>query len=100
MEMRILAGQAWAVSVVRAWARGNWALTGATWTRRILAVLEAAAATGTTFLTPLTCTGRASERIIGQSWRAIRSRSSRWATKMGRRVAQDPAFFTLDNFRA
>ena len=41
-----------------------------------------------------------SERIIGQFLAGNPGAECTVATKMGRRVAQDPAFFTLDNFRA
>jgi aryl-alcohol dehydrogenase-like predicted oxidoreductase len=101
MEMRILGRTGRAVSVV---GLGTWQL-GADWgdvaEKDALAVLEAAAATGTTFLDTADVYGDGrSERIIGQFLAGNPGAEFTVATKMGRRVTQDPAFFTLDNFRA
>jgi aryl-alcohol dehydrogenase-like predicted oxidoreductase len=101
MEMRILGRTGRAVSVV---GLGTWQL-GADWgdvaEKDALAVLETAAATGTAFLDTADVYGDGrSERIIGQFLAGNPGAEVTVATKMGRRVAQDPAFFTLDNFRA
>ncbi len=101
MEKRILGRTGRAVSVV---GLGTWQL-GADWgdvgEKDALAVLEAAAATGITFLDTADVYGDGrSERIIGQFLAANPGAEFTVATKMGRRVAQDPGFFTLDNFRA
>ena len=101
MEKRILGRTGRAVSVV---GLGTWQL-GADWgdvgEKDALAVLEAAAATGITFLDTADVYGDGrSERIIGQFLAANPGAEFTVATKMGRRVAQDPEFFTLDNFRA
>ncbi len=101
MEKRILGRTGRAVSVI---GLGTWQL-GADWgsvgEKDALAVLEAAAATGTTFLDTADVYGDGrSERIIGQFLAANPGAEFTVATKMGRRVAQDPGFFTLDNFRA
>ena len=101
MEKRILGRTGRAVSVV---GLGTWQL-GADWgevgEKDALAVLEAAALTGTTFLDTADVYGDGrSERIIGQFLAGNPGAEFTVATKMGRRVAQDPGFFTLDNFRA
>jgi aryl-alcohol dehydrogenase-like predicted oxidoreductase len=101
MEKRILGRTGRAVSVV---GLGTWQL-GADWgdvaEKDALAVLEAAAETGTTFLDTADVYGDGrSEQIIGQFLAANPGAEFTVATKMGRRVAQDPAFYTLDNFRA
>ncbi len=101
MEKRILGKTGRAVSVV---GLGTWQL-GADWgqvgEKDALAVLDAAAATGITFLDTADVYGDGrSERIIGQFLAGNPGAEFTVATKMGRRVAQDPAFFTLDNFRA
>jgi aryl-alcohol dehydrogenase-like predicted oxidoreductase len=101
MEMRILGRTGRAVSVV---GLGTWQL-GADWgdvaEKDALAVLETAAAAGTAFLDTADVYGDGrSERIIGQFLAGNPGAEFTVATKMGRRVAQDPAFFTLDNFRA
>ena len=101
MEKRILGRTGRAVSVV---GLGTWQL-GADWgdvaEKDALAVLEAAAATGTTFLDTADVYGDGrSEQIIGQFLAANPGAEFTVATKMGRRVAQDPEFYTLDNFRA
>ena len=101
MEKRILGRTGRAVSVV---GLGTWQL-GADWgevgEKDALAVLDTAAATGTTFLDTADVYGDGrSERIIGQFLAGNPGAEFTVATKMGRRVAQDPGFFTLDNFRA
>ncbi|MGO9219904.1 MAG: aldo/keto reductase [Streptosporangiaceae bacterium] len=101
MEKRILGKTGRAVSVV---GLGTWQL-GADWgevgDKDALAVLDAAAATGITFLDTADVYGDGrSERIIGQFLAGNPGAEFTVATKMGRRVAQDPACFTLDNFRA
>jgi aryl-alcohol dehydrogenase-like predicted oxidoreductase len=101
MEKRILGRTGRAVSVV---GLGTWQL-GADWgdvaERDALAVLEAAASTGTTFLDTADVYGDGrSERIIGQFVAANPGAEFTVATKMGRRVPQDPKVYTLDNFRA
>ena len=83
---------------------GTWQL-GADWgevgEKDALTVLDAAAATGTTFLDTADVYGDGrSERIIGQFLAGNPGAEFTVASKMGRRVAQDPGFFTLDNFRA
>jgi aryl-alcohol dehydrogenase-like predicted oxidoreductase len=81
---------------------GTWQL-GADWgdveEKDALAVLETAVETGVTFLDTADVYGDGrSERIIG---RFLRDHPGLFvATKMGRRVPQDPAHYTLDNFRA
>ena len=101
MEKRILGRTGRAVSVV---GLGTWQL-GADWgevgEKDALAVLEAAAATGTTFLDTADVYGDGrSEQIIGQFLAANPGAEFTVATKMGRRVPQDSEFYTLDNFRA
>jgi aryl-alcohol dehydrogenase-like predicted oxidoreductase len=101
MEKRILGRTGRAVSVV---GLGTWQL-GADWgevgEKDALAVLDAAAATGITFLDTADVYGDGrSERVIGQVLAGNPGAEFTVATKMGRRVAQDPGFFTLDNFRA
>jgi aryl-alcohol dehydrogenase-like predicted oxidoreductase len=101
MEKRILGRTGRAVSVV---GLGTWQL-GADWgdvgEKDALAVLEAAAAAGITFLDTADVYGDGrSERIIGQFLASNPGAEFTVATKMGRRATQDPAFFTLDNFRA
>jgi aryl-alcohol dehydrogenase-like predicted oxidoreductase len=101
MEKRILGRTGRAVSVV---GLGTWQL-GADWgdvaEKDALAVLEAAASTGTTFLDTADVYGDGrSERIIGQFLAANPGAEFTVATKMGRRVPQDPKVYTLDNFRA
>jgi aryl-alcohol dehydrogenase-like predicted oxidoreductase len=101
MEKRILGRTGRAVSVV---GLGTWQL-GADWgevgEKEALAVLEAAAAAGITFLDTADVYGDGrSERIIGQFLASNPGAEFTVGTKMGRRATQDPAFFTLDNFRA
>ncbi len=101
MEKRILGRTGRAVSVV---GLGTWQL-GADWgdvgEKEALAVLDAAAGSGITFLDTADVYGDGrSERLIGQFLAANPGAEFTVATKMGRRVAQDPGLFTLDNFRA
>jgi aryl-alcohol dehydrogenase-like predicted oxidoreductase len=101
MEKRILGRTGRAVSVI---GLGTWQL-GADWgdvdEKDALAVLAAAASTGTTFLDTADVYGDGrSEQIIGQFLAANPGAEFTVATKMGRRVAQEPEFYTLDNFRA
>jgi aryl-alcohol dehydrogenase-like predicted oxidoreductase len=83
---------------------GTWQL-GADWgqvdDKDALAVLDAATGSGVTFLDTADVYGDGrSERLIGQFVASNPGAAVMVATKMGRRVAQDPALFTLDNFRA
>ena len=83
---------------------GTWQL-GADWgavsDEEALAVLEAAADAGVTFFDTADVYGDGrSERLIGRFLRARPDAGVMVATKMGRRVAQDPSVYTLDNFRA
>src|SRR5215831_1852533 len=101
VEERILGKTGRAVSVV---GLGTWQL-GADWGEiedsAALAVLDAAAASGVTFLDTADVYGDGrSERLIGQFLAANPGLPMMVATKMGRRVALDPALYTLDNFRA
>ena len=100
MEQRILGRTGQSVSVV---GLGTWQL-GADWgdvsEDDALAVLHAAVDSGVTFLDTADVYGDGrSERLIG---RFLRERAEPLfvATKMGRRVAQELANYTLDNFRA
>jgi len=101
VEERILGGTGRAVSVI---GLGTWQL-GADWGEvddsAALAVLDAAAASGVTFLDTADVYGDGrSERLIGQFLAANPGLRLTVATKMGRRVVQDPAQYTIDNFRA
>jgi len=101
VEERILGGTGRAVSVI---GLGTWQL-GADWgdieDKDALAVLDAAAACGVTFLDTADVYGDGrSERLIGQFLAGNPGLPMMVATKMGRRVALDPALYTLDNFRA
>jgi len=101
VEERILGRTGRAVSVI---GLGTWQL-GADWGEvddsDALAVLDAAAEAGITFLDTADVYGDGrSERLIGQ-WRKDNPGAEvTVATKMGRRVVQDPALYTLENFRA
>jgi aryl-alcohol dehydrogenase-like predicted oxidoreductase len=82
---------------------GTWQL-GADWgsvdEQDALAVLAAAVESGVTFLDTADVYGDGrSERLIGQFLKG-RGEQLFVATKMGRRVAQEPANYTLANFRA
>ena len=101
MEQRILGRTGRAVSVI---GLGTWQL-GADWgdvaEKDALAVLDAAAAAGITFLDTADVYGDGrSERLIGQFLASRPGAEFTVATKMGRRVALDPALYTLRNFRA
>ncbi|MER7752811.1 aldo/keto reductase [Kitasatospora sp. NPDC097643] len=86
---------------------GTWQL-GADWGQvsepDALAVLAAAVDSGVTFLDTADVYGDGrSERLIGGFLRGLdpsKAAGITVATKMGRRGPQDPAAFTLDNFRA
>jgi aryl-alcohol dehydrogenase-like predicted oxidoreductase len=100
VEQRVLGRTGRNVSVV---GLGTWQL-GADWGNvdedDALAVLAAAVDSGVTFLDTADVYGDGrSERLIG---RFLRDRDEDLfvATKMGRRVAQEPGNYTLDNFRA
>ena len=101
MEERILGRTGRAVSVV---GLGTWQL-GADWgdvaEADALAVLDAAAQAGVTFLDTADVYGDGrSEWLIGQFLAANPGLPMTVATKMGRRVPQDPARYTLASFRA
>jgi aryl-alcohol dehydrogenase-like predicted oxidoreductase len=99
MEQRVVERLGKRLSVV---GLGTWQL-GADWgqveEKDALAVLEAAVGTGVTFLDTADVYGDGrSERIIG---RFLRGNPGLFvATKMGRRMPQEPANYTLENFRA
>ncbi|GAA2805259.1 aldo/keto reductase [Crossiella cryophila] len=100
MEKRVLGRTGRQVGVV---GLGAWQL-GADWGEveedQALAVLEAAAAAGMTLIDTADVYGDGrSERLVGQ-FLASHGDGITVATKMGRRVEQDPANYTLDNFRA
>jgi aryl-alcohol dehydrogenase-like predicted oxidoreductase len=83
---------------------GTWQL-GADWgdvdEQDALAVLYAAAEAGITFLDTADVYGDGrSERLIGQFLARNPGLETTVATKMGRRMAQLPELYTLDNFRA
>jgi len=84
---------------------GTWQL-GADWgdvtEDDALAILRAAAESGVTFFDTADVYGDGrSERIIGRFLKESQPAGDLLvATKMGRRAPQDPAEFTLDNFRA
>jgi aryl-alcohol dehydrogenase-like predicted oxidoreductase len=101
VEQRILGRTGRAVSVV---GLGTWQL-GADWgdveDKDALAVLAAAAGAGVTLLDTADVYGDGrSERFIGQFLAGNPGLELMVATKMGRRVDQDPALFTLASFRA
>ena len=101
VEERILGRTGRAVSVV---GLGTWQL-GADWGEvadaDALAVLGAAVQAGVTFLDTADVYGDGrSERLIGQFLAANPGLPMTVATKMGRRVPQDPSEYTLANFRA
>ncbi len=101
VEERILGKTGRAVSVV---GLGTWQL-GADWGEiedsAALAVLDAAAESGVTFLDTADVYGDGrSERLIGRFLAGNPGLPIMVATKMGRRVALDPSLHTLDNFRA
>ena len=101
VEERILGRTGRVVSVA---GLGTWQL-GADWGEvaeaDALAVLDAAVQAGVTFLDTADVYGDGrSERLIGQFLAANPGLPMTVATKMGRRVPQDPAQYTLANFRA
>jgi aryl-alcohol dehydrogenase-like predicted oxidoreductase len=101
MQTRTLGRTGHDVSVV---GLGTWQL-GADWgdvTREdAIAVLDAAVADGVTFFDTADVYGDGrSEQLIGEYLRSRPGLDVFVATKMGRRVDQDPAHFTLDSFRA
>jgi aryl-alcohol dehydrogenase-like predicted oxidoreductase len=101
VEQRILGRTGRSVSVV---GLGTWQL-GADWgdvdEATALAVLDASAAAGVTLFDTADVYGDGrSEQTIGQWRRANPGHPLTVATKMGRRVAQEPGNYTLDNFRA
>src|ERR1022692_204192 len=101
MEQRILGTTGRAVSVI---GLGTWQL-GADWgqvdDKDALAVLDEAAESGVTVLDTADVYGDGrSERLIGQFLASNPGLHVTVATKMGRRVVQDAAQYTLDNFRA
>ena len=100
MEERILGKTGRAVSVI---GLGTWQL-GADWGEvadaDALATLEAAAQAGVTFLDTADVYGDGrSERLTGRFLAAHPGLTMMVATKMGRRVALDPALYTLASFR-
>jgi len=100
MEERILGRTGKAVSVV---GLGTWQL-GADWgevaENDAMAVLDAAVTAGVTLLDTADVYGDGrSEQFIGRYMAVNPGAELTVATKMGRRVAQDPALFTLENFR-
>ena len=101
MDKRILGRTGRAISVI---GLGTWQL-GADWgdidENDALAVLDAAVASGVTFLDTADVYGDGrSEKLIGQFLAGRPGADIMVATKMGRRVALDPDLYTLDNFRA
>jgi aryl-alcohol dehydrogenase-like predicted oxidoreductase len=83
---------------------GTWQL-GADWgdvgDADAMAVLDASLAAGVTFLDTADVYGDGrSERLIAAFLKERPDADVMVATKMGRRVPQDPANYTLDNFRA
>ncbi|HEY7047021.1 MAG TPA: aldo/keto reductase [Jatrophihabitantaceae bacterium] len=101
MEQRILGRTGRSVSVV---GLGTWQL-GADWgdvdEATALAVLDASAGAGVTLFDTADVYGDGrSEQTIGAWRKANPDHPLTVATKMGRRVAQEPGNYTLDNFRA
>jgi aryl-alcohol dehydrogenase-like predicted oxidoreductase len=101
VEQRTMARLGRDVSVV---GLGAWQL-GADWGSvgedDALATLAAAVEAGVTFIDTADVYGDGrSERLIGQFLRSHPSLAVTVATKMGRRVPQEPSAYTLDNFRA
>lgn len=101
MQSRTLGRTGRTVSVI---GLGTWQL-GADWgdvsEADARAVLDASVEGGVTFFDTADVYGDGrSERLIGRFLRARPDAGVMVATKMGRRVAQDPSVYTLDNFRA
>jgi aryl-alcohol dehydrogenase-like predicted oxidoreductase len=101
MEQRILGGTGRSVGVV---GLGAWQL-GADWGHvsddDALAILATAVDAGMTFIDTADVYGDGrSERLIGQFLRKRGEAGLTVATKMGRRVAQEPQAYAQDNFRA
>ena len=101
MEQRVLGKTGKPVSII---GLGTWQL-GADWGSvtedDALAVLRAAVESGVTFFDTADVYGDGrSERIIGRFTADIYARGVMVATKMGRRVAQVPENYVLENFRA
>ena len=101
MEQRVIGRTKQSVSVI---GLGTWQL-GADWGEvhedDALAVLAAAVESGVTFFDTADVYGDGrSEQLIGRFLREHPDAGVMVATKMGRRVALDPALYTLDNFRA
>jgi aryl-alcohol dehydrogenase-like predicted oxidoreductase len=101
MEQRVLGKTGRPVSVI---GLGTWQL-GADWgtvsESDALTVLRAAAESGVTFLDTADVYGDGrSEQVIGRFLTEEAGRGVMVATKMGRRVAQQPENYTLANFRA
>jgi aryl-alcohol dehydrogenase-like predicted oxidoreductase len=101
MEQRTLGRTGRLVSVI---GLGAWQL-GADWgdvsEDDALATLAAAVDGGVTFIDTADVYGDGrSERLVGRFVRANPAAGVTVATKMGRRVPQEPGNYTLDNFRA
>jgi aryl-alcohol dehydrogenase-like predicted oxidoreductase len=101
MEQRAFGRSGQRASVV---GLGTWQL-GADWgdvkDDDAFAVLDAAVAAGVTFFDTADVYGDGrSEQLIGRFLKERPDADVMVATKMGRRVALDPALYTLDNFRA
>lgn len=101
MEYRTLGRTGRTVSSI---GLGTWQL-GADWgdvsTAEALAILDASAKAGVTFFDTADVYGDGrSEKTIGEYLAANPGHGITVATKMGRRVEQDAAHFTLANFRA
>ncbi|NYI04713.1 aldo/keto reductase [Allostreptomyces psammosilenae] len=101
MEQRVIGRTDQRVSVI---GLGTWQL-GADWgevrEEEARAVLDAAVEAGVTFFDTADVYGDGrSERLIGAYLRDRPDARVLVATKMGRRVEQDPRHYTLDNFRA
>ncbi len=101
MQQRILGRTGRSVGVV---GLGAWQL-GADWGHvsedDALAVLAASVQAGVTFIDTADVYGDGrSEKLIGRFLREHGGAGLTVATKMGRRVAQTPEAYTLDNFRA
>ena len=101
MEHRVLGRTGRGIGAV---GMGAWQL-GADWGQvseeDALGTLDAALSAGVTFIDTADVYGDGrSEQIIGRLLRERPDAGLTVATKMGRRVALDPALYTLDNFRA